>query len=356
MNHRFLIGVNYWPADSFVSMWKQFDAAKIEKDFTTAREYGISLIRFFLLWEDFQTAPNKIDEQRINDLYSVLSLADSLNLKVIPTLLVGHMSGPNWLPGWITTTSQRIDDRVYMYDGVQSSVRPESIYRNEALINAQEFYIESIVSRTKHHESIWAWDIANEIDRVESPSDESASLWLKRMVECIRASDPDRSVTCGCHIQEIQGDGFHLRDLMPCDILSLHLYPMYNNHPPTDVDYLAQRIKQVQSSNKSILLAEFGVPTSPSGQYYEQTLTWASKTWKQPLVTEESQAQYMEQTLTLAQSLGCVAALAWCWSDYHESLFNDTPLNTLIHERYFGLFRADGTPKPSARALQAFNS
>ena len=45
-------------------------------------------------------------------------------------------------------------------------------------------------------------------------------------------------------------------------------------------------------------------------------------------------------------------ALAWCYSDYAPPLWALPPLKQNIHERYFGLFLHDGSPK---KQLQAFH-
>jgi hypothetical protein len=51
---------------------------------------------------------------------------------------------------------------------------------------------------------------------------------------------------------------------------------------------------------------------------------------------------------------GCVGAMLWCYSDYDPALWESPPLDLVTHERSFGLWRVDGSPKPSVAAVAAF--
>ena len=54
------------------------------------------------------------------------------------------------------------------------------------------------------------------------------------------------------------------------------------------------------------------------------------------------------------QRAGCVGAMLWCYSDYDSAIWDDPPLDLAVHERSFGLWRADGSPKPSVAVIEAF--
>ena len=55
--------------------------------------------------------------------------------------------------------------------------------------------------------------------------------------------------------------------------------------------------------------------------------------------------------LTVAGTAGCTGALLWCYSDYARPIWRDPPLDEAVHERHFGLWRADGSPKPVVAEL-----
>jgi hypothetical protein len=46
--------------------------------------------------------------------------------------------------------------------------------------------------------------------------------------------------------------------------------------------------------------------------------------------------------------------MLWCYSDYEQALWESPPLDLAVHERSFGLWRADGSPKPAVAAVAAF--
>jgi hypothetical protein len=41
--------------------------------------------------------------------------------------------------------------------------------------------------------------------------------------------------------------------------------------------------------------------------------------------------------------------MLWCFADYVPAIWDREPLAHAPHERFFGLWRADGTPKPAVR-------
>jgi len=51
---------------------------------------------------------------------------------------------------------------------------------------------------------------------------------------------------------------------------------------------------------------------------------------------------------------GCVGAMLWCYSDYDPALWKSPPFDLAVHERSFGLWRADGSPKPAVDVVAAF--
>jgi len=54
--------------------------------------------------------------------------------------------------------------------------------------------------------------------------------------------------------------------------------------------------------------------------------------------------------------LGCIGAFAWCFGDYVEELWDRPPCDLQEHERFFGLYRADGSLKPMGEVVRDFAS
>jgi endo-1,4-beta-mannosidase len=134
-----------------------------------------------------------------------------------------------------------------------------------------------------------------------------------------------------------------------CDFLSMHGYPIYAHWAdgPTDhrlLSFLA-RLTRWLGEGREVLFTEFGLPTYRSGARGEQSAL---------LVEEDSAAAYTAAALEALRHAGCVGAMLWCYSDYDPALQRTPPFDHAPHELSFGLWRADGAPKPSAEVVAAF--
>ncbi len=78
--------------------WKRFDVEEVQRDFARIRAAGFDSVRVFLLWEDFQPAPDRIAKEALTRLATVADAAMNNNLYLMPTLFTGHMSGVIWTP------------------------------------------------------------------------------------------------------------------------------------------------------------------------------------------------------------------------------------------------------------------
>ncbi|TME71334.1 MAG: hypothetical protein E6I49_06720, partial [Chloroflexi bacterium] len=119
MSQSFEVGVNYWPASSAMRWWRRFDAGEVDGDFARIRDAGGELVRFFLLWEDFQPQPTSVSDRSLALLVTVADTAWRHGLQVIPTLFTGHMSGANFVPLWaLASNTQRGRFRVISNDHI----------------------------------------------------------------------------------------------------------------------------------------------------------------------------------------------------------------------------------------------
>src|SRR5262245_13250412 len=101
MSQPFLLGVNYWPRDRAMAMWRGgIDKARVFADLAEIRSLGLDLVRLFLFWEDFQPSEKEISSRAVADLAAIADEAERLSLRLMPTFFVGHMSGVNFLPSW----------------------------------------------------------------------------------------------------------------------------------------------------------------------------------------------------------------------------------------------------------------
>jgi endo-1,4-beta-mannosidase len=321
--------------------WSRFDLAEVEVDFARIAACGLDSVRVFLTWEDFQPAPDRVDRWMLERLVRVADLAGGLGLALIPTLFTGHMSGVNWIPAWALGGSAG-DRRFRVVSGgsvVHTGVR--NWYTDSAIGDAQVLLAAEAAAALAGHKAVWAWDLGNENSNcVVPPTRSAARAWLARLSSAIRSADETALVTLGLHMEDLEED----RRLGPpeateaCDLLSMHGYPIYARWAdgPTDhrlLPFLA-RVTRWLGEGRDLVFSEFGLPSL--------------------LVEEDEAAAYTARALEALRRAGCLGALLWCYSDYDPALGESPPFDLAPHELSFGLWRADGSPKPAVAAVAAF--
>ncbi len=346
----FRLGINYWPSRTAMRWWSDFDATEVVEDFGRIAANGFDSVRFFLLWEAFQPEPALVDTEMLAHMVTVADAAERAGLAIMPTLFTGHMSGVDWIPGWALGGTER-DDRFRVVSG--GRVVPDGLrnwYADPEILRAQVLLAGEAAAALAGHPALWAWDLGNENSNCVVPPDrEAARRWLAETAGAIRSADDTAAVTIGIHMEDLEQD----RHLGPagaavaCDFLTMHGYPIYASwaNSATDellVPFLA-RVTCWLGGGAEVLFSEFGLPTSALGE--EGAL---------PLVSETDAARYTQRVLHGLRLAGCTGAMLWCYADYDPRTWNAPPLDEAVHERSFGLWRADGSPKPAVDAVAAF--
>lgn len=337
--------------------WSQFDRGEVAADFERIAASGLDSVRVFLTWEDFQPSPERVDREMLGRLVAVADLAAELGLALIPTLFTGHMSGVNWIPAW-ALGGPAGDDRFRVVSrGAIAEGGLRNWYSDPAVADAQALLAAEAAAALAGHEALWAWDLGNENSNcVIPPTAATARAWLARLTSAIRCADESALLTVGLHMEDIEED----RRLGPgdvsasCDFLSMHGYPIYAPWAdgPTDERLLAflARITRWLGAGRDVLFSEFGLPTFRRAGPSERRAEGESSL----LVDEGAAAAYTARALEALRRAGCLGAMLWCYSDYSAALWESPPLDRARHERTFGLWRIDGSPKPSVAAVAAF--
>jgi endo-1,4-beta-mannosidase len=339
--------------------WSDFDPAEVGADFERIGGAGFDSVRLFLTWEDFQPARNTVDTGMLDRLVTVADLAGREGLALMPTLFTGHMSGVNWIPQWALGGSDG-DDRFRVVSGgrpVESGLR--NWYTDPEVGAAQVLMAAAAATALAGHGAVWAWDLGNENSNcVQPPNRAQARDWLQRTTAAIRRADPEVLITMGLHMEDLEQD----RMLGPeeagevCDFLTMHGYPIYAGWAagPTDehlLPFLAHMTRWL-GGGSDVLFSEFGLPTyhraDPEGER-------ARHDSSSVLVEEKTAAAYTKRALGALHGAGCTGAMLWCYTDYAAAIWAKPPLDVAIHERSFGLWRADGSPKPSVDVVREFS-
>lgn len=362
LGEAFLVGVNYWPRRKAMYWWKDFQRSEVEEEFQQITDLNLPLVRIFLLWEDFQPAPQEIDAHSLDNLEVVLEIAARLGLRVMPTLFTGHMSGANWIPSWALGGERISDSRFPLISaGEIKKAGIRDIFEDELMLVAEAFQIRSVVSALKDHTALFAWDLANEMDNVLMPrSAEVGRRWAYLLSEEIRKIDPVHPITCGLHSEVLEGDK-HLgpQDMAQAnDFLSMHGYALYApwGNGPLDA-HVAPFLSALTQSlgGLPVVFQEFGLCTTrPRERGRELGVKIGERVMRLYLASEEEGATYYSAVLKGLHAVGSLGALAWCYSDYDDSLWSKPPLDRAVHERTFGITRSDGSVKPMGQIISRF--
>lgn len=362
MNRPFLLGVNYWPRKKAMYWWRDFDAGEVEEEFSLVQELGLSVVRIFLLWEDFQPTADHISLESLGKLTKISDIAVSHGLKLDVTFFTGHMSGPSWAPIWMLQGEKPHYVRQVVSGGKIVNRGYLNPFDDIPLLAAEKLQLQTVVKQLKDHPAIWCWNLGNEPDLFAWPaSDQVGEKWALNMMKAIREIDGDHPVTCGLHIASLlYNNGLRIDQIFSkADFAVMHAYPMYLlglAKGPLDSNFVPFTCALTAAlSGKPVLMEEFGGCTAaPGKESYEWVWTGYGQETRQFMASEEDLAMYYEAVLPKLVEVGAIGALAWCFADYHPSLWDKPPCLESRHERFFGLIRPDGSLKPHAKVIRDF--
>ncbi|MGH8514361.1 MAG: glycoside hydrolase 5 family protein, partial [Gammaproteobacteria bacterium] len=347
---KFRLGINYWPVSSAMYWWRRFDAEEVKRDFARIRAAGFDSVRVFLLWEDFQPEPDRIAREALARLVTVADVAANNKLSLVPTLFTGHKSGINWIPPWALEAGEPSSRFRVVSGGHVVRARLKNWYSDQSISSAQARLASEVAAVLGDHPALWAYDLGNENSNcVMPPSRECGLAWLKTVAGAIRSVDSSHPITMGLHMEDLEQD----RKLGPgeaaqvCDFLCMHGYPIYAKwaFSPTDAMILLfLGLITRWLGGRDVLFEEFGAPTIPKQIGWSLQAAGPSHV---PLLDEQEAALFTHRALHALKRFGFCGAMLWCYGDYDQALWREPPLDEAAHERYFGLWRSDYSPKPA---------
>lgn len=362
MTKPFVLGVNYWPRRKAMYWWSDFDAKEVDEEFAVIASIGMQIVRIFLLWDDWQPTPDTVSSSCLENLGTVCDLAQKHGLQLDVTFFTGHMSGPNWSPGWLLDPQTRPPQPGKLVSGGQVvDYWYRNYYTDGVARQAQRLLLETVVMAYRDHPAIWMWNLGNEPDLFAiAPDDATGTGWVREMTELIKAIDPHHPVTVGLHSASLL-DNRPLRIEQAFDVTDvavMHSYPMYipvARHP-LDPDFVPYTCALTTAlCGKPTLMEEFGGCTAQPG---EDSYVWQWNAYGEPrdqfMASEADFAEFIQQSLPRLVDVGATGAMLWCFADYIPELWDKPPCVESRHERFFGLVRPDGSLKPHAQVIREF--
>ncbi len=336
--------------------WKEFDAAEVEDDFARIADLGLAYVRFFLLWEDFQPEPDTVVAAQLENLRRVLDIAQRHGLRAYPTLLVGNMSDAMWWPRWVYSNQPEESTARQFTGGQVVRRRVGDLYADPGLLQGESLFARVASRAVAGHPALAGWDLANEIDQVRGPANPAdGRRWTVTLADALTTP----TVTYGAHPISLTTRGLTIPAIAPSlTYLSMHGYPQYSDIARTTLDPEIAPFVTVltaQLGGKPCLMQEFGVATvgpGESGRWIDDD--FLGRPMRTYLAGEEEGAAYIAAVLDRLWQVGALGGLLWDYADYVPALDDRPPFDRAHRERYFGLFRADGTAKPAADRVRSF--
>jgi endo-1,4-beta-mannosidase len=367
----FTLGVNYWPRRSAMYMWERFDPGEIREDFARIRSLGLSVVRFFIMWDDFQPEPQRMDDAMLRHFDVVMNELAAAGLKGMPAFFTGHMSGVNFLPEWVLDkTRTQLRFRTFGR-GMKEYPWGAGDFYTQPLLEACRVHVRSIGERARGHEALYMWDLGNEFSNLrgaDSPND--SANWARVLTNDLYEVSGG-ATTAGNHSEDLTDDrGIRPSSFcapFPCAVM--HGYSVYadiarGRLDPDVVPFFCQLMQSM--SGKAVLFNEFGNPTCPPhtvSPYDRQPLPGdplpdakdlPSNAAPYACLTEDEMATYCANVLDRLHARGALGAFWWNWADYAVELAQTPPFDRAHHEMSFGMIRNDGSFKPVADVLKRF--
>jgi len=346
---KFRLGINYWPVSSAMYWWDRFDAGEVRRDFALISEAGFDSVRVFLLWENFQPSPNKVSGRALDRLVTVADAASHAGLSLVPTLFTGHMSGVNWAPEWALNVRAESPRFPVVSGGKIVRATLKNWYTDSNILDAQCLLAREVALALSNHPAVWAYDLGNENSNcVVPPSRDSAIYGPEQITGEIRKVDSTHAITIGLHMEDLEED----RNLGPaeagraCDFLCMHGYPIYANWAASETDATLLPFLGLITQwlgGRDVLFEEFGAPAVKHPRPGRPTL-----------LGEEQAAKFTRDAIESLHRFGFMGAMLWCYGDYAKWLWSWPPLDSAEHERSFGLWRSDHSPKPAVAEIKRF--
>ncbi len=319
---RFRLGANFWSRHAGPRMWSRTPAdGALAAELRQARTIGLEVLRVFAFIPDFVSGePGRylVDEAMLARLRAFAALAEQAGLSLLPSPLVGHMSGENFdLPG--------------------AGDRP--LYSDPQLVEGARQLVEHVAEALSKSKAVVGYALSNEaplwggLHLGKRPPPADIVAWARVMIEAARTAHPGVPVGLGDGMM----DGYPNRALAELvDFVGPHLYG-------GDADSLRHGYRydhvltQAARLGRPVIFEEFGACAAQAG--------------------DEEQAELWNECIYAAFSLGARGAIGWCWSDFApETVGKELPYEHHGFELGFGITRADGSEKPATNVLRRWRA
>lgn len=344
---RFFVGCNYWASHAGTFMWRNWDAAQVDRDLAMLEENGITVLRVFPLWPDFQPIKQmygvcgKIKEMRLGEdalplteegrcgidpvmadrFEEFCNIAERHHMKLIVGLITGWMSG-----------------RLHVPEGL-GGLDPLT---NPTAIKWEIKFVRYMVRRFKDHPALGAWDLGNECNCMGDVRSDSAFVWASVITNTVRSEDRDHLVVSGMHGLKPEAHPWSPSDQGEIlDILCTHPYPQFTAY--CNIDPFGSMRSVLHATAESVYFGTMGGKPC----FVEEAGNLGPM-----IASDEKSGDYVRASVFSCWAHDLRGFTWWCAHD--QTKLPQAPYDWHPMERELGLIRNDGTPKPDLCEMGKF--
>ena len=336
----FFTGINYWGSKNATNMWRDYDGESVDADMAAMCSAGITHLRVFPMWADFQpltalyttsqtpyeyrfgedplpdTPAGRagVSEEACQKFEHFCNTAEKYGLKLVVGLITGHMSFREFAPPAFAGRHRLSDPTVLKW---------------------QLRFVRYFVQRFRNRPCIVGWDLGNEVNNMANTpgfDPDDFYVWCSAIADAIRANDPTRPVISG---MDLSSDKHAIDSLEivrdTCDMHTSHVYNIFST------------AKEPLPTMKSILDLTFrcqlsedvsGIPTFVQ-EFGAIGYTNCSR---------KTETEFYRAALYANLAHNCHGVMWWCAFD--QGHFRFAPYNWNNIGSDYGFFDKDRNPKP----------
>lgn len=340
----FKLGCNYWASHAGIEMWKNWDEAQVERDLKVLSENGVSTMRVFPLWRDFQpvmpvyaqmgdlkeymmegciepTNPYFLDDTMMERFGIFCDLCGKYGMSLIVGLITGWMSGRLFIP---------------------TALNGKNLHSDATALMFEQKFIKGFVTAFKDRPEIYAWDLGNECNCMSRTyGRHEAYVWSALISNAIKAADPTRPVVSGMHGLSVEGTWSIVDQGETTDILTTHPYAYFVPHCLNDpIDSFRTLL---HGTCESALYASIG--GKPCMVEELGTLSYN-------MCNDDVSGAFMKASLYSSWANGATGLLWWCAHEQTE--LTTPPYSWNMLERELGMLDINMNPKPYLTEMKKF--
>lgn len=342
----FMLGCNYWCSNAGADMWQNFDIEAIKDDLKRLSSYGVTHMRVFPNWRDFQPVmpqyggngnirhyclegdkeaenPYYLDEVMMERFSKFLDVCDEYGISLVVGLITGWMSGRLYIP---------------------SALYGRNVITDPLAQHLEQLFIRGFVESFKDRKAIIAWDLGNECNCMAPATRIESETWTAMISNAIKATDNTRPVVSGMHSLKVDKDmpwsiesqAFHT------DILTTHPYPYWCEH--TKIDEIASYRTTMHATAQNKLFSEIGKKPCMAEEI---------GTMGPMLCSNETAADFLRTNLYSLWANGSAGVMWWCANE--QLNLSRFPYSDNMCETELGMFDKNKNAKPVLNEIRKFS-